>query len=161
MIFLLLKLPAYNEKKIISHKTSQHAFPWTGTSRTDTWKPHQAETSSNCIWNMKLGAREKQIPNKTWNYTAQLSNRNLCSYFCILPDFSPLSEAYFKNTFNLPTPISKQTSKKSRLDGHLPLLMQYRFRRCTSKPQPLLQHPAVQTLFQSFEAALMVSSICK
>jgi len=25
---------------------------------------------------MKLGAREKQIPNKTQNYTAQLSDRN-------------------------------------------------------------------------------------
>ena len=50
-----------------------------------------------------------------------------------------------KNTFNLSTPISKQRSKKSHLDEHLPLLMQYRFRHCTSKPQPLLQHPAVQT----------------
>lgn len=66
-------------------KKQPTCIPLTGTSRTDTWKPHQAETSSNRLWNVKLGARGKQIPNETQSCAAPLSNRNSWSYSQIPP----------------------------------------------------------------------------
>lgn len=114
MIFLLLKL---HEKQI--KKKQPTCIPWRGTSRTDTWEPHQAETSSSCLWNTKLGARETtNSKHKTRLHHYQTGTPS------VSPDSSPLSQEYFKPTFNLPTPIWERRSKPSPLDGHFVLRFQ-------------------------------------
>lgn len=82
MIFLLLKLPAYNEKQ---KKKQPTCIPWTGTSRTDTWKPHQAETSSSCLWNTKLGAREKTNSKQNTKLQCTVIKQELLVYSHIPP----------------------------------------------------------------------------
>lgn len=60
-------------------------IPWRGTSRTDTWKPHQAETSSSCLWNMKLGAREKTNSKQNTKLRCTIIKQELLVYSHIPP----------------------------------------------------------------------------
>lgn len=101
MIFLLLKLPAYHEKQ---NPSSQRAFPG---------QEHPEQTPGNHIRQRAAPAiPETQTGSKAKN---KLQTKHRTPAHCYQPgtpsaspDSSPLSQEYFKATFNLPTPLESR-----------------------------------------------------
>lgn len=109
ILFFTSETPSLQWK---TNKKKQPAcIPWTGTSRTDTWKPHQAETSSSCPWNMKLGAREKT------KFQTKLRCPTIKQELLVYSQSLPTQPGVFSAHFNLPTPVWERRSKPSPLDG--------------------------------------------